>query len=584
MRSIRKTKVICTLGPASASEEVMTQLVESGMDVARFNFSHGTHEYMKEVYDRLDSIRKKCGKPVAALLDTKGPEIRIGTFAEGKIQLDEGQNFTLTTREVEGTKDIVTVSYKDLPKDVEVGGTILLDDGLIELKITSIDDDDIQCVVVNGGPVSDRKGVNVPNVELNMPYISQKDHDDIVFGIETGFDFIAASFTRTAADIYDIRSILKEHGRKDIAIIAKIENQQGVDNIDEIIQAADGIMVARGDMGVEIPLEDVPALQKVMIKKTYTQGKIVITATQMLDSMMKNPRPTRAEATDVANAIYDGTSAIMLSGETASGSYPVQALKTMVRIAKRTEQDINYEQRFRQRKPETLSDITGAISHASCMTAHDLGVAAIITVTKSGFTARMISKYRPSCPIIGCTTSEEAWRKLNICWGVTPLLIKVEDERNTDHMFDQSVDLCEELGLIDVGELVVITAGIPLGVSGTTNLVKVHVAGHVLIKGIGVSELKGRGRLCVCSNIKDVPDKFQKGDVLVVPVTNNSIIKQIKEASAIITEDKSSTSHAATVGLTLDIPVIIGATNATKILKTGSVVEVDAQKGIVINE
>ena len=457
---VRQTKMMCPLGPSTDDDNVLKELMLEGMNAARFNFSHADHEYHKKNLNRVKRLREELHLPVATLLDTKGPEIRIGTFKDGAVQLAEGQIFTLTTNEIEGNEKTCSISYKDLPGDVTPGATILLDDGLIAMSVVSVTDTDIVCRVLNGGRVSNRKGVNVPGVKLSMPYISEKDYDDIVFGIENGFDFIAASFTRSADDILEIRKILDEHHCDRINIIAKIENTEGVDNLDAILRVADGVMVARGDMGVEIPLEDVPVLQKMMIKKAYTAGKQVITATQMLDSMMKNPRPTRAESTDVANAIYDGTSAIMLSGETAAGLYPVEALKTMVRIAIRAEQDIDYEKRFKMRGYEEAPDVTNAISHATCTTAHDLGAAAVVTVTKSGKTARMISKYRPQAPIIGCTTSPHVCRQMNLSWGVTPLLIP--EENDTDELFDHAVDAAEKTGIISDGDLVVITAGVPL--------------------------------------------------------------------------------------------------------------------------
>ena len=411
---MRKTKIICTLGPASESEEVLRKLMLEGMDVARFNFSHGTHEEQLEKLNRVSALREELNLPVAALLDTKGPEIRLGKFENGKVELNKGDKFTLTTREVVGNKDIVSISYKGLTKDVKAGNRILLDDGLIELYINEVSDTDIFCTIENSGVISNQKGVNVPDVNLSMPFISQKDYEDICFGIEHDFDFIAASFTRTAEDILEIRKILEEKNSGHINIIAKIENMQGVQNINEIVRVADGIMVARGDMGVEIPMEEVPVLQKKIIRKVYQAGKQVITATQMLDSMMKNPRPTRAEATDVANAIYDGTSAIMLSGETAAGAYPVEALQTMVKIAERTEIDINYRRRFNEMGSGAINDVTNAISHATCTTGMDLNAAAIITVSKSGRTARMISKFRPTCPIIACTMSDTVLSLIHI--------------------------------------------------------------------------------------------------------------------------------------------------------------------------
>ena len=470
---MRKTKIVCTLGPATDEENVLKTLIDEGMDVARFNFSHGDHQIHKDRLEILKRLREQEGKHVAALLDTKGPEIRVRSFVEGKVILENDQTFTLTTREVDGTNEIVSITYENLPKDITIGNRILIDDGLIEMIVTDIiDGTDIVCKVINGGVVSNSKGVNVPNVELSMPYISERDREDIIFGIEQGFDFIAASFVRTAGDVLSIRRILDEYNCTSINIIAKIENNQGVEHIDEIIQVSDGIMVARGDMGVEIPSEDVPVIQKMIIKKVYNAGKQVITATQMLDSMMKNPRPTRAETADVANAIYDGTSAIMLSGETAAGKYPVEALKTMVRIAERTEKDIDYKKRFFHNERKANPNITDAISHATCTTAHDLNAKSIVTVTKSGVTARMISKYRPTCDIFGCTTYPNVCRQLNMSWGVTPILI--EEEQDTFELFENAVQTIAQKGYLETDDLVVITAGVPLGRSGTTNMLKVH--------------------------------------------------------------------------------------------------------------
>lgn len=473
---MRKTKIICTLGPATDKEGVLEQLVRKGMDVARFNFSHGGHEEHMGRFHALEKIRKETGKHIAALLDTKGPEIRIGDFKDGKIELKKGQTFTFTTREIEGNENQVSITFKELPKDVEIGTRILVDDGLVEMHVQKITDTDITCIVENDGVLSNKKGVNVPGVELSMPYLSERDKEDIYFGVQTGFDFIAASFVRTAADIMAVRNFLKERRCYNINIISKIENAQGVKNIDEIISVSDGIMVARGDMGVEIPQEDVPVIQKMIIKKVYNAGKQVITATQMLDSMMHNPRPTRAETTDVANAIYDGTSATMLSGETAAGKYPVESLETMVCIAERTEKDIDYKKRFSQREVLEKQDVTEAISHATCTMAHDMNAAAVITVTKSGRTARMISKYRPECPIMGCSTKPYICRQLNLSWGVTPLLL--EEKQEPFALFEYAVETAKEAGYVEDGDLTILTAGLPLGKSGTTNLLKVQVVGE----------------------------------------------------------------------------------------------------------
>lgn len=475
---MRKTKIVCTLGPATDDEKVLRSLMENGMDVARFNFSHGTHEDHRVRLETIKRIRTELDKPIAAMLDTKGPEIRVKNFVDGKVHLTDGETFILTTREVEGTNQIASITYKNLPNDISLGTTILIDDGLIELRVVDIKNNtDIVCQVIHGGPVSNHKGVNVPNVELSMPYISDVDLADIEFGIEQGFDFIAASFVRTAGDVLQIRRILEDRGCNTINIIAKIENKQGVDHIDEIIQVSDGIMVARGDMGVEIPSEEVPVIQKMIIKKVYNAGKQVITATQMLDSMMKNPRPTRAETADVANAIYDGTSAIMLSGETAAGLYPLEALQTMVRIAIRTEADIDYKKRFFHLEHKSNPNVTDAISHATVTTAHDINAKAIVTVTKSGQTARMLSRYRPNCDIIGCAMHEYVCRQMNMSWGVTPVLI--DEESDTFDLFDHAIASIQKKGYISQGDLTVITAGVPLGISGTTNMIKVQTVGKL---------------------------------------------------------------------------------------------------------
>ncbi len=472
---MRKTKIICTLGPSTDNDKVLKELILSGMDVARFNFSHATHEEHLSRLVKIEKLREELKIPVATLLDTKGPEIRIGTFKDDKkIHLKEGQTFTLTSNDVVGDETQVSISYPNLIYDIEPGITILIDDGLIEMTVTDVTATDIICMVKNGGIISNRKGVNVPGVHLSMPFISDKDREDILFGMKHNFDFIAASFVSTAEDIKEIRKMLNKHNSQ-TKIIAKIENYHGVEHIDDIIEASDGIMIARGDMGVEIPYEEVPVIQKMIIKKVYNAGKVVITATQMLDSMIKNPRPTRAETTDVANAIYDGTSAIMLSGETAAGAYPVEALKTMVKIAMRAEADIDYKKRFRMLDNYHCPDITEAISRATVTTAHDLNAKMIITVTTSGRTARMISRYRPECRILGCTTDPVVCRQLMMSWGVTPLLIAVEYD--TFELFDHAIQAVEKAGYLADGELAVLTAGVPLGTSGTTNIIKVQIAG-----------------------------------------------------------------------------------------------------------
>lgn len=475
---MRRTKIVCTLGPSTDKDGVLEQLIVSGMNVARFNFSHGSHEEQGKRFEEVVRLREKYDLPIATLLDTKGPEIRTGNFKDGSVMLEAGQEFTLTTEAIEGTKEGVSVTYAGLPADVEIGSSILIDDGLIGMEVIRKTETSVTCLVKNGGKVSNHKGINLPGTDISMPFISEKDKADILFGIKTGFDFVAASFTRTAEDVAEMRKLLDKHGGRDIKIIAKIENEQGVKNIDKILRKADGIMVARGDMGVEIENEEVPIIQKVLIKKAVSASKVVITATQMLDSMMHNPRPTRAETADVANAIYDGTSAIMLSGETAAGKYPVEALQTMVRIAERAEQDIDYKSRFEKTiiHVNTKKDITNAISHATCTIANDLDAKAIITVTKSGFTAGKIARYRPAAPIMGCSPSDRVCRQLNLMWGVTPLYLGMKHE--TFGLLGSAADLLLEKGLVQEGDITVITAGVPIGHVGTTNMVKVQVIGE----------------------------------------------------------------------------------------------------------
>ena len=470
---MRKTKIVCTLGPSTDDEKVLEQLIKEGMNVARCNFSHGSHEEHKERMNKVKRIRKKCDKPVAILLDTKGPEIRTGNFEGDKVCVKAGQTFTLVAdKEVIGNNEKAGITFADLYKDVKPGVVIMIDDGLIEMEVVKIEGTDIVCNVKNEGVISNHKGVNVPDVHISMPYMSEQDKPDILFGIKEDVDYIAASFTRTADDVKELRKFLDDNGGKNINIIAKIENSEGIINVDGIIEEADAVMVARGDMGVELPEEEVPIIQKMIIKKVYEAGKQVIIATQMLESMINNPRPTRAETADVANAIYDGTSAIMLSGETAAGKFPVEAVATMARIAERTEMDVNYKQRFFNNHNNHRSDITEAVCHATCMTAYDLDAKSILTVTKSGRSAKMISKYRPDCMIIAGSTEEKVVRQLNMSWGVSPVLIK--EKKHVLELFDYAVEVAKEKGLVETDDIVVITSGVPLGKSGTTNMIKVH--------------------------------------------------------------------------------------------------------------
>lgn len=469
---MRKTKIVCTVGPATDDEAVLRQLMLCGMNVARFNFSHANHEEHLRRFKMIDHLRRELNLPIATMLDTKGPEVRLGLFKDNKpVEIFTGDTYTLTTRDVICDEKIASVSFSGLPADVQPGTAILINDGLISLRVKKVTATDIVCDVTEGGILSNNKGVNVPGVELSMPYLSERDMSDLEFGAKTGFDFIAASFVRTAADVDYLRKFTNSLGWRHVKIIAKIENMEGVNNIDEIIRVADGIMVARGDLGVEIPFEQIPAIQKELILKGYRAGMQVITATQMLESMINNPRPTRAETTDVANAIYDGTSAVMLSGETAAGAHPVEVVKTMVRIVEAAEASIDYIHQFNM--AESLkNDIPDAISHATVTTAHDLGASAIITVTQSGNTAKMLSKHRPSCPIISCTPCEKVWRQTNLSWGVLPLMC--EEKESTDELFEHALEVAVKSGAVHKGDTVVITAGIPLRTAGTTNMLKVE--------------------------------------------------------------------------------------------------------------
>ena len=580
---MRKTKIICTLGPSTDKDGVLRELIANGMNVARFNFSHGSHEEHKGRLDLLKSLREELGKPVAALLDTKGPEIRLKDFKNGTEMLEAGQTFTLTTRDVEGTKEICSITYKDLPHDVAPGGTIMLDDGLIKLQIQTVNDTDIVCTVLNNGKIKNKKGVNVPGVHLSMPYMSQRDKDDIIFGIEQGFDFIAASFVRTAQDVYEIRNLLNEYD-SNIRIIAKIENREGVNNIDSILAAADAVMVARGDLGVEIDFTELPGIQKTIIDRSFSFGKPIVTATQMLDSMMVNPRPTRAEISDVANAIYDGTSAIMLSGETAAGAYPVEALKTMSAIAERTEQEgFHLRGRTMDFNPGKIS-VSDATAHAACLTAQDVNAAAIVTVSESGTTARLLSKYRPQQPIIACVMREQVQRQLSLSWGITPLMMSLA--HSTDELIEMSTALAKENGYLHNGELAVVTAGVPVGVSGTTNMIKIHMVGNCLATGVGVGPENAEvsnatGKACVCRTLDEVRAKFKPGMVLVVPSTSNEMLNYVRDAAALVVEEPGLNSHAAIAGKALLKPTVVGAVGATSHIRDGLMIAVDCAHGSV---
>ncbi|WP_308638689.1 pyruvate kinase [Paenibacillus silvisoli] len=576
---MRKTKIVCTIGPSSESLENTKKLINAGMNVARLNFSHGDFE---EHGNRIKNIRQACaelGKTVAILLDTKGPEIRLGKLKEEPIELNQGETITLTTEEILGDKNRIPVTYSNLPADVEVGSTILIDDGLIGLTVEEVQGTEILCRIVNSGPIKSKKGVNVPGVHISLPGITEKDANDIVFGIEQGIDFIAASFVRKATDVLEIRELLEKHGASHIQIISKIENQQGVDNLDEILEVSDGLMVARGDLGVEIPAEEVPLVQKQMIQKCNRAGKPVITATQMLDSMQRNPRPTRAEASDVANAIFDGTDAIMLSGETAAGKYPVESVQTMSRIAVRAESALEYREIFAKQAKAQQTTVTEAISQAVANSALDLNAKAIITSTESGYTARMVSKYRPKSPIVAVTPVEQVMRRLALIWGVIPVLGTPAE--TTDEMFDIAVQGGINSGIVKLGDTVIITAGVPVGRSGSTNLIKIHTIGEMLAKGQGIGSQSATGKVVVARTPQEAIAKTTEGSILVTVSTDREYMPAIQKAAAVITQQGGITSHAAIVALNLGIPVVLGVQNALEVLHDGLEVTVYAEVGVI---
>jgi pyruvate kinase len=580
---LRKTKIVCTIGPASETVEKLTELINAGMNVSRLNFSHGDFQ---EHGQRIQNIRiaaENTGKKVAILLDTKGPEIRTNNMVNGAIELTSGNNIIVSMTEVEGTTDKFSITYPGLIEDVHIGSKILLDDGLIGLEVTKIDNaaGEIHTRILNSGTLKNKKGVNVPGVSVNLPGITEKDTQDILFGIEQGIDFIAASFVRRAKDVLEIKQLLEENNAAHIHIIPKIENQEGVDNIDEILEVSDGLMVARGDLGVEIPAEEVPLVQKMLIKKCNALGKPVITATQMLDSMQRNPRPTRAEASDVANAIFDGTDAIMLSGETAAGSYPVEAVQTMHNIASRAEQALDHKDILSNRSKDTEHNMTDAIGQSVAHTALNLEVNAIVTPTESGHTARMISKYRPKAPIVAVTSNEGVSRRLNLVWGVYPQLGK--EATTTDEMLDVAVEESVNSGIVKHGDVVVITAGVPVGEAGTTNLMKIHVVGDILAKGQGIGRKSAYGRVVLAQNAPEALDKVKAGSILVTIGSDREMVPAIEKCSALITVEGGLTSHAAVVGLNLGIPVIVGLENAMELFRDGQEITVDAMRGVIYN-
>lgn len=577
MAERRKTKIICTLGPVTDEGDILRRLFINGMNVARLNFSHGTHDEHRKRVDHFKSIRDELGMPVGLMLDTRGPEIRIKQFANKEVELAEGSSFTFTIKDVAGTDKIVSVAYAGFPGVVRRGDMLLLDDGLIGMKVIGTDETEVTCEVIYGGVLSNNKKINIPGAANNLPFITDKDRDDITFGIQNEFDFIAASFVRNSNDIKDLREILRKNNGDGIQIISKIEIREGVQNIDDIIRISDGIMIARGDMGVEIPFEELPSIQKSIIRKCFSAGKTVITATQMLDSMIRNPRPTRAEITDVANAIYDGTSAIMLSGETSIGKYPLESLLTMSKIAVETEYDIDYVKRFNDAQVAVSRNVTNAVSRAACETAHILGASAIVCVTKSGHTANMVSKYHPACPILAVTTSNNVFNQLSLVWGVFP--DRTEKKSSTDEVFQQAVVKASESKLVKNGDLIVITGGMIADVSGTTNTIKVHIVGDVLLEGRGITNTRASGQVCVISTPEEVQG-FNAGEVMVVKKNTDDTLAVMKNAAAIVTEEDID-SQTVIVGKALGIPVVANAQAATEILKSGTVVTVDGKTGRV---
>jgi len=578
---LRKTKIVCTIGPASESVEQLTQLINAGMNVARLNFSHGDFVEHGQRIVNIREAAKATGKTVAILLDTKGPEIRTHNMQGGSIELKSGENVIVSMTEVEGTVEKFSITYPGLIDDVHEGSKILLDDGLIGLEVTNVDksNNEIHTKILNSGTLKNKKGVNVPGVSVNLPGITEKDTKDILFGIEQGIDFIAASFVRRAKDVLEIRQLLEENNACHIHIIPKIENQEGVDNIDDILEVSDGLMVARGDLGVEIPAEEVPLVQKMLIKKCNALGKPVITATQMLDSMQRNPRPTRAEASDVANAIFDGTDAIMLSGETAAGLYPVEAVQTMNNIASRAEQALDHKEILSNRSKDTEHNVPDAIGQSVAHTALNLEVNAIVTPTESGHTARMISKYRPKAPIVSVTANPSVQRRLALVWGVYPQLgLEVS---TTDEMLDAAVQESLNSGIVKHGDLVVITAGVPVGEAGTTNIMKIHVIGDILTRAQGIGRKSAFGKVVLAQNAQEAINKVKQGSILVTIGSDREMVPAIEKCAALITQEGGLTSHAAVVGLNLGIPVIVGVEDAFSLFKEGQEVTVDARRGLV---
>lgn len=576
---MKKTKIVCTIGPASNTKEVIKKLMEAGMNASRHNFSHGTHETHKENMDMVKEVRKELNKNIAIILDTKGPEIRTGDFNVDKVELKEGSKFTIYCREeILGDESKCYVTYDNLCEDVKPGDSILIDDGLVGLKVESVEGNKINCVVTNSGVVSNHKGINVPGVSIKLPSLTEKDISDLKFGVEQGVDMIAASFVRTAEDVLTIRETLNRFGGEDVLIFSKIENREGVDNIDRIIKFSDGIMVARGDLGVEIPTEEVPIVQKMIIEKCNVAGKPVITATQMLDSMIRNPRPTRAEASDVANAILDGTDAIMLSGETANGKYPIEAVNTMARIAEKTENSIDYNKALSRKKNGKKVTVPDAISLATCTTAKELNATAIITATQSGHSARIVSKHRPECPIIAVTPYESVARKLALNWGV--YVICSEKVETTDELIIKSAEKSFEEGFVKKGDLVVIAAGIPVNYVGSTNMLKVHIIGDVLVQGKGKGGVSGYGTAKIANTYAEALDTVENGDILILKEIDENFKEILPRVNGIIVEGEADIS-ILTQCVSEDIPIIYNAEGAKNIIKTGTFITMDTSRGVV---
>lgn len=576
---MKKTKIICTVGPSTDDAELLQKMMLSGMDLARFNFSHGSHADHEK---RLNLVRRAAaaaGKTIACIADTKGPEMRLGNFADGKVYLQEGAEFSLTTEEILGSEKIASVNYQGLPSEVSCGSRILLSDGLLSLEVTAIEGNIIHTKVIHGGELSSRKRVACPGIELQLPFLSEQDRADICFAARNGMDYIAASFVQKADDVLAIRKVLESVGSS-MGIISKIENEAGVQHIEEIINVSDGIMVARGDLGVEIPYEVVPLVQKEIIAACNKAGKPVVTATQMLESMISSYRATRAEASDVANSIFDGTDAIMLSGETASGKYPLEAVQTMAKIAERTEASLDYAAIFRKKGISDRIHATDAISHATVQIAQELQADDILTITETGFTARMIAKYKPQADVIAVSRLPEKVRAMQLYWGVQPLL--GPSSESTDEIIDLSLECALQHGVIKDGSCVVITAGVPVGMTGSTNLIKVVNVGNKLLAGTGIGKVSVSGRICKAVTAADFADKLQQGDILVVDVLNDEFVPAASQkAAAIIAEEGGLTSTTAIVGVTCGIPVIVGAANAFNTLQDGQTVTVDTVSGVV---